>query len=68
LYLARPKPRHIQSRRETLVPAKAKQSVIVVDNDASTLRALERLLRAFEFEVILFRNAEAILDESLPFE
>lgn len=40
---------------------KTRQTVIVVDDDASTLRALERLLRSFDYEVVGFPSAEAFL-------
>ena len=40
---------------------KRKQTVIVIDDDASTLRALERLLRSFDYEVVAFPSAEAFL-------
>ena len=43
-----------------------KQTVIVIDDDASTLRALDRLLRSFEYEVVPFPNAEAFLAGEVP--
>jgi FixJ family two-component response regulator len=45
-----------------------KQTVIVVDDDASTLRALERLLRSFDYEVVGFPSAEAFLAGELASE
>lgn len=45
-----------------------RQTVIVVEDDASTLRALERLLRSFDFEAIGFRSAEAFLEHDVRYE
>ena len=50
------------------MPPKTIRTVIVVDDDASTLRALERLLRSLDYEVIGFPNAEAFLAQDVPSE
>jgi FixJ family two-component response regulator len=43
------------------MPPKIKQTVMVVDDDPSLLRAMERLLRSFDYEVLVFPNAEVFL-------
>lgn len=48
------------------VPHKIKRTVFVVDDDASLLRAIQRLLNAFDYEVLVFSTAEAFLAHELP--
>jgi two-component system, LuxR family, response regulator FixJ len=43
-----------------------KQIVLVVDDDASTLRSLRRLLLAVGLSVLSFDSAEALLASELP--
>jgi two-component system response regulator FixJ len=45
---------------------KQKQTVILVDDDASLLRALRRLLLAADFKVLAFDSAEAFLASKIP--
>ena len=48
------------------MPPKTKQTVFVVDDDASLLRAMRRLLDSFGYEVLVFRSAEAFLAQDAP--
>ena len=48
------------------MPSKSKGTVLVVDDDASLLRALRRLLLTVDFEVAVFDSAEAFLAGHLP--
>ena len=43
------------------MPPKTKQTVFVVDDDASLLRAMQRLLRSFDYNVHSFLSAESFL-------
>lgn len=45
---------------------KTKSTVFIVDDDASLLRALQRLLRSFDYDVHTFRSAESFLTHSEP--
>jgi FixJ family two-component response regulator len=53
-------------RKCTRVTSKPKTTVLVVDDDSSLLRALRRLLKAFDFEVLTFDRAEALLACKIP--
>jgi FixJ family two-component response regulator len=44
----------------------SKGTVIVIDDDSSLLRALRRLLLAFDFDVMVFASAEAFLAINVP--
>lgn len=48
------------------MPPKTRQTVFVVDDDASLLRAMQRLLDSFGYEVLVFRSAEAFLAQDAP--
>jgi two-component system, LuxR family, response regulator FixJ len=48
------------------VESKAPATVLVVDDDASMLRAIQRLLSSVGFQVLTFDNAEAVLGVNLP--
>jgi FixJ family two-component response regulator len=48
------------------VPPKTKSTVFIVDDDASLLRALQRLLSSFDYDVHTFRSAESFLTHSVP--
>lgn len=48
------------------MPPKTRQTVFVVDDDASLLRAMRRLLDSFGYEVLVFRSAEAFLAQDAP--
>ena len=48
------------------MPPKTRQTVFVVDDDASLLRAMQRLLGSFGYEVRVFRSAEAFLAQDAP--
>ena len=50
----------------SIVPPKTKHTVLVVDDDASLLRAMRRLLHALGYEVLVFRSAEAFLAQDAP--
>src|SRR5580692_5063150 len=52
---------HVRDRQ-----IKQKQTVILVDDDASLLRALRRLLLAADFKVLAFDSAEAFLASKIP--
>lgn len=43
------------------MPPKTRQTVFVVDDDASLLRAMQRLLRSFDYDVHSFQSAESFL-------
>jgi FixJ family two-component response regulator len=43
-----------------------KRTVLVVDDDASLLRALQRLLQELHLEVLTFSSAEAFLASEIP--
>ena len=48
------------------MPLKTRQIVFVVDDDASLLRAMRRLLHSFGYEVLIFLSAEAFLAQDAP--
>ncbi len=48
------------------MPSKSKATVLVIDDDSSLLRALCRLLRAVDFDVLIFDSAEALLAATVP--
>lgn len=48
------------------MPRKTKSTVFIVDDDASLLRALQRLLRSFDYKVHTFRSAESFWAHSVP--
>ena len=48
------------------VESKAPATVLVVDDDASMLRAIHRLLSSVGFKVLTFDSAEALLGGRLP--
>jgi FixJ family two-component response regulator len=50
------------------LPKKIAGTVIVVDDDLSIRRALQRLLEAWDFNVLLFSSAEELLASVLPIE
>jgi FixJ family two-component response regulator len=51
---------------EMAMSSKSKGTVVVVDDDASLLRALRRLLLTVDFDVQVFGSAEAFLAGHLP--
>jgi FixJ family two-component response regulator len=48
------------------VAPKTKQILLVVDDDASLLRAMQRLLRSFDYKVVTFHSAEDFLAFDVP--
>ena len=48
------------------MPPKTKYTVLVVDDDASLLRAMQRLLHSLGYQVLVFRSAEAFLARDAP--
>lgn len=48
------------------MPRKTKSTVFIVDDDASLLRALQRLLRSFDYNVHTFRSAESFWSHFAP--
>ena len=44
------------------------RTIVVIDDDSSVLRSLERLLKAHKFDVRSFKSAEAFLGSANPWE
>ena len=45
---------------------KTKHTVLIVDDDASLLRAMQRLLHSLGYQVLVFPSAEAFLAQDAP--